>query len=275
VRKSRKLLIPRPDRILANDRSLLVQKHDFAPRAVPFDLQRRNDETYRNHFFGQGSFQLRLTHEGRRTLEDSPAQEASTDDFDDKMTMLLRARRFGPDLESAVRQAIGQRDPLSLLMIDIDHFKKVNDTHGHPMGDEVLCGCGELIARRVKGKGKAYRCGGEEVTVLLPNFSLREGLAVAEEIRAEVDRATLSSLQLHVTVSIGLACLPDHSSDTNELIALADKAMYQGKQLGRNLVRVSGESVEYNPVARNVSRQEPKSDNVARQNSKRSSKRAR
>jgi diguanylate cyclase (GGDEF)-like protein len=194
---------------LAAEGSLLVQKHDYAPRPVPFDLQRRNDETYRNHFFGQGSFQLRLTHEGRRTLEDSPApaQEMGIEKFDDKMTTLLRARHFGPDLDSAVGQANAQTEPLSLLMIDIDHFKKVNDVHGHPIGDEVLRGCGALIARRVRGKGKAYRFGGEEVTVLLPNFSLREALAVAEEIRAEVDRTIFTGLKLHVTVSVGLACL--------------------------------------------------------------------
>src|ERR1700687_952549 len=182
------------------------------------------------------------------------------DDFDDKITTLFRARLFGSDLESAVNDASSRGEPLSLLMIDIDRFKNVNDTHGHLIGDEVLRSCGEVIAKRVRGKGKAYRYGGEEITVLLPNFSVREGLAVAEESRAAMEMTPASSMKLHVTVSVGLACLPDHGSHPDGLIALADKAMYQGKELGRNLVRVSGEPVEYNPVVRNINRREPRPD---------------
>jgi diguanylate cyclase (GGDEF)-like protein len=242
---------------LAEQGLLSVRQRDHGTGPVPLDQQRANDETYKNIFFSQGAFELKLTHRGRRTPDESPGEKADTDQFDDKIPTLLRAKLFQPNLENAVREASVNREPLSVLMLDIDYFKKVNDTHGHAVGDEVLRGCGELIARCVRGKGKAYRFGGEEITVLLPNFKLSEGLAVAEAIRVDVDAAVLSSMKLHVTVSVGLASFPDHSSRADELITLADKAMYQGKELGRNLVRVSGEPSEVKEVRREVKRKEP------------------
>jgi diguanylate cyclase (GGDEF)-like protein len=242
---------------LAAEKFLLLRKQDDLPQPVPFDLQRRNDETYKNHFFVHGAFQGHLTYEGRRLFGEPPeTPETLGDDMDDKVTALLRAKRFPPDLENAVKEAVARDEPLSLLMIDINHFKSVNDTHGHPVNDEVLRGCGELIAGRIRAKGKAYRYGGDEIAVLLPNFSAREGLALVEDIRAKMDARTLSSLKLHITVTVGLACVPDHTSTGEELLELADKALYQGKQLGRNLVRVSGEPATYKPVERSIDRKE-------------------
>jgi diguanylate cyclase (GGDEF)-like protein len=236
---------------------LSVQKQDYTAHPVPFDPQRRNDETYRSAFFTRDSFQLRLTHEGRRTLGFLPPEKASDDHFDDKIPTLYRAKYFEPDLEGAVKEAGERGEPLSLLMLDLDHFKTVNDTHGHPIGDEVLRGCGEIVAKHVRGKGKAYRYGGEEFTVFLPNFGLNEGIAIAEETRRSIEAAVVSSRNLHITASVGLACFPEHATVASELIKRADEAMYRAKALGRNLVRVSGESENIQSPTREVARREP------------------
>jgi diguanylate cyclase (GGDEF)-like protein len=98
-------------------------------------------------------------------------------------------------------------------MLDLDHFKAVNDTHGHLVGDEVLIECADTIARRCRHKGKVYRFGGEEIAVLLPNFTVSEAVALAESIRSEIEAGTMSSKKLSITVSIGVATAPIHATD--------------------------------------------------------------
>ena len=138
-------------------------------------------------------------------------------------------------------KASHESEPLALLMIDVDHFKRINDEHGHPVGDKVLIACAERISKRVAKKGKPYRFGGEEIAILLPNFSRSEATALAEEIRKSIDGDRMTEKTLKVTVSIGVACFPDHADEPRSLLDRADKALYKAKQLGRNLVRVSGE----------------------------------
>jgi len=145
---------------------------------------------------------------------------ASEDESDDLLKLLYRKKVFDRDLPAFVEGALQTGRPLGLLMVDLDDFKAVNDQHGHQVGNEVLIGCSEIIAARIEGKGgRAYRLseGADEFPILLPNFSVMESEAVAETLRKAIESSTLSSKALKVTVSIGVACLPDHANDADSL----------------------------------------------------------
>jgi diguanylate cyclase (GGDEF)-like protein len=130
---------------------------------------------------------------------------------------------------------------LALVLGDVDKFKHVNDTYGHPTGDEVLRVIANTMKRTTAGKGKTYRYGGEELAVLLPNFSAEEAAALAERIRKDIQATSVGAKQIKVTISFGVAELPTHASTAEELIESADVALYSAKRLGRNLVRISNE----------------------------------
>ena len=154
----------------------------------------------------------------------------------DPLLPLLNKKAFIRDLDSESKEA-NEKAPLCLIFVDLDHFKKVNDGHGHECGDQVLIGASEIINSCVRGKGMAYRYGGEELTVILPNYTAEEGTALAERIRLEIEVSDLSSKRLKVTASIGVASMPP----ARDLVNKADKAMYAAKKHGRNLVWVDGQ----------------------------------
>ena len=129
-------------------------------------------------------------------------------------------------------------------MVDVDKFKQFNDTHGHPVGDQVLIAVATTIAKRVQGKGKAYRYGGEEIAILLPNYSKVEASALAETIRLELERARRTEKNLAVTASFGVGALPEDAQGGQQLVQLSDDALRSAKQLGRNLVRAVGDTNE-------------------------------
>jgi diguanylate cyclase (GGDEF)-like protein len=134
--------------------------------------------------------------------------------------------------------------PVSLLFFDIDHFKRVNDEEGgHAVGDEALVAVAEITKAVVEGKGTAFRYAGDEFIVLLPNHTTDEAVAVAERLRRAVNTSALTSRSLTLSLSIGIAVAPEHARDLAGLKAAADKALYDAKRLGRNLVRVIGEDV--------------------------------
>ncbi len=152
-----------------------------------------------------------------------------------------RSRAFDRDLLETVKAAKRTEEPLSLVMIDLDHFKSVNDQHGHPVGDEVLLAVAELVIKCVGRKGRAYRYGGEEFALLLPNYSVEEAVCLAERIRKDIEGAVVSSQHLNVTASFGVACVPENASDPKTVLEKADAALYEAKNLGRNCVRVGGD----------------------------------
>jgi diguanylate cyclase (GGDEF)-like protein len=176
--------------------------------------------------------------------------------LDDRLP-LFRRRVFDRDLETFVRLAKEKRRPLSLLMLDLDKFKAVNDQHGHPIGDEGLQDFAEIVSTHMEGKGQAYRYGGDEVAALLPNFSIMEALAIGEELRRLVESSRLSTKAHKMTLSVGVACFPDHAGDGQSLLQQADEALYQAKELGRNLVRMSGDTKEIVQPVRKVDRRQP------------------
>lgn len=153
----------------------------------------------------------------------------------------LNRQQFDEDFPLAVKDSAEGKTPLSLLMIDIDHFKKVNDEHGHPAGDEVLKGVCASIKRCVAGHGHVYRYGGEEIAVVLPNASWKQAEEFAERIRKAVADVEIPYDQKHlkVTCSIGISESPSHANEVNAIIKKADEALYMSKNNGRNKTTIS------------------------------------
>jgi diguanylate cyclase (GGDEF)-like protein len=133
-------------------------------------------------------------------------------------------------------------------------FKNVNDQEGHDTGDKVL----QEVARRLMAvsahKGDVYRYGGEELLIILPNHSAQEGLAVAERARESISASPIAGL--NVTASFGVAVIPDNATSADEWRRFADRAMYEAKNYGRNLVRLFGEPAPKNPGPRYAPRKE-------------------
>ena len=132
---------------------------------------------------------------------------------------------------------------LSLVMLDIDHFKLVNDTFGHPTGDKVLVELAGQLKRNLRRDDTAYRYGGEEMVVLLPGAALASAEGLAERLRKRVETRkfrTAGRESIDITVSVGVAELTDAMKGPEGLIAAADEALYAAKNAGRNCVRTSG-----------------------------------
>lgn len=129
--------------------------------------------------------------------------------------------------------------PLSLLILDVDHFKEVNDTHGHLVGDEILAELAHFIVKNQRSYDIAARFGGEEFVILLPNTTKEQATTVGEKIRGNVASRLFSSLKVPVTVSIGVSSLTPTQKTLEELLQAADYALYQSKLEGRNRVSVA------------------------------------
>jgi diguanylate cyclase (GGDEF)-like protein len=158
----------------------------------------------------------------------------------DGLTMLFNSRHFYSQIELEADRSIRYKHPLSLLLIDIDRFKEFNDSFGHLEGDKVLVRFSQLLKSCLRANDSAYRYGGEEFTVILPETSAEEARTVAQRIRAalEAERFTPASGRLVAkTISIGVTeyCAME---DMATFIRRADEAMYISKQNGRNRVSV-------------------------------------
>lgn len=159
----------------------------------------------------------------------------------DGLTSLRNRRAFDQQLPAALEHARRYSRPLSLVVIDIDHFKAINDAHGHDAGDAILRGVAQLIASGTRLTDYAARIGGEEFAILLPETALFDGLQFAEKLRASVAASTIrvGDTGHRVTISIGVANVP-HSlvPDAEELFRAADQALYRAKANGRNRVEM-------------------------------------
>ena len=156
----------------------------------------------------------------------------------DGLTGLYNRRTFQQRIDEMRERAHRQGRTLSLILCDIDHFKKINDTRGHLVGDEVLRQIGRLLGDTVRKVDVAARYGGEEFAILLEATELEGAQLLAERIRQEAERMPLSSEKgpFHCTLSLGLATFPGDGRSTTELIAHADAALYAAKHQGRNRV---------------------------------------
>lgn len=159
----------------------------------------------------------------------------------DPLTGLYNRRYLDSALPREIARCTREGQALSLLLIDVDFFKKINDAHGHQVGDEVLKKLGQLLGQGVRATDIACRFGGEEFLVLLPQMSCESAFERAEQWRQEFANSPtmLGPLQVAATLSIGLATFPQDGKEPQELIQHADQAMYQAKALGRNRVVAS------------------------------------
>ena len=153
----------------------------------------------------------------------------------DPLTGLYNRRFMEEVLESLTVQAERRNGTLSAIMIDLDHFKQLNDKHGHAAGDTVLRDVAGIILAALRKTDVACRYGGEELIVLLPDSDLNAAYAKAETIRLKI--AELSPLEgVTVSASLGVASIPETSGGSTELTTMADAALYEAKQSGRNRV---------------------------------------
>ncbi len=159
-------------------------------------------------------------------------QKAQRLTIQDDLTRLYNSRHLNHSLEVELKRARRNEKPLSIIFMDLDGFKAVNDNYGHLVGSQALVGIGEIIRKICRESDIAGRYGGDEFMLILPDTSQDQGYAIAEQIRDHV--AAYKIKELRVTASIGLACFPDHADGKESLMRLADKAMYKVKQKGKN-----------------------------------------
>jgi diguanylate cyclase (GGDEF)-like protein/PAS domain S-box-containing protein len=165
-----------------------------------------------------------------------------TQSIRDVLTGLYNRRYLEETLDREVRRAARAAQSLGLLMIDLDHFKKFNDTYGHDAGDAVLRETGQFLAKGIRAEDFVCRFGGEEFVVILPTASVEVAQARGERLRAKMRELNIThqdkSLGM-VTISVGVAAFPQHGTSPKELMAAADAALYEAKRRGRDQVVVA------------------------------------
>ncbi len=154
----------------------------------------------------------------------------------DGLTKIANRRTFETTLEREIARATRSAEHLSLVMIDIDHFKALNDNHGHQAGDEVLRNVAAALSCECRDFDTAARYGGEEFAVILPGCGPEEALEIAERLRSSV---ALVPGTVQVTASAGVATFPAHAGDVDTLVRAADQALYASKAAGRNRTSTS------------------------------------
>ena len=157
----------------------------------------------------------------------------------DELTQLYTVRHFQNRIEECVSRWKRYQQKFGVLMLDLDHFKNINDTWGHPVGDEVLRRIARVLPECIRTVDSAYRYGGEEFAILLPETDSADAGLVAERVLrgiAAIEIVLNGSEKLPVTASIGFAVCPDHGVSVQELVTAADAALYAAKRQGRNRV---------------------------------------
>jgi len=163
----------------------------------------------------------------------------------DSLTGLYNHAEFYRLLTEELKRSRRYGSPVSLLMLDIDYFKRINDTHGHQAGDNVLLVLADMIVKAVRPVDKAARYGGEEFAVILPETDAAGALLTAERLRERVEEKLINigrGRTVGITVSIGVAGFPGDAQTEDTLVGKADEAMYASKVAGRNRVRALGEA---------------------------------
>ena len=164
----------------------------------------------------------------------------------DPLTGLYNRRYLADALERELARVTREKKPLSIIIMDIDRFKRINDTYGHQTGDQFLKMIANLIAGHSRTSDIACRYGGEEFLLVLPGTSIRTAAIRAEELRTQCNNIRIphENKNLKVTMSLGVASYPKHGDKAEDILVKADKALYQSKQKGRNRVSVWFETPE-------------------------------
>ncbi|HLG72660.1 MAG TPA: diguanylate cyclase [Chloroflexota bacterium] len=235
------------DRLRARDTDVaVVLMTGHGSEDIVVDALRRGADDYLRKPFSVGEFSAVLQRtlarlDMRRQNEDlrrqlaERAAEMEQQALTDELTGLPNRRAFDHHLDRLVR-AVERGSQFSMLMLDIDHFKKVNDTHGHAAGDRVLQELADTLQSRIRVSDVAARVGGEEFAVLLPRASASEAARVAEALRVAVQERDIrwNGRRIPITISIGVA----DSAVEGSIAEAADAALYRAKANGRNVVVV-------------------------------------
>ncbi len=206
-------------------------------RAIVESLVLATNEMETKNLGLQGQLQA-LAEEVGQLRED--LETIRSESVTDALTALGNRKFFNASLERSVAQCHAENAPLALLLADVDHFKKINDSYGHVVGDRVLRFVANILKRGIKGRDVAARYGGEEFAVILPGTPLAGAMEVAEQLRlgvmkGELIRRSTGEKQMRVTISIGVAIL-HHRTSPQALIEAADVCLYAAKRSGRNCV---------------------------------------
>jgi diguanylate cyclase (GGDEF)-like protein len=211
---------------------------------VDLPVLSRSEVAYLTQVFNQMVARLR---KGREQL--AAANEALTEknkeleilSVTDSLTGLYNRKHLMESLTGEIGRASRYERPFALLIIDIDHFKKFNDTYGHLAGDEVLRKMGEVFRDSIRGCDYAARYGGEEFVIVMPEIGRDQGVQAAERIRASVAKKKIDANgnSVTVTISVGVASFPEHGDDAQAIISKADTALYQAKRRGRDRVALA------------------------------------
>jgi diguanylate cyclase (GGDEF)-like protein len=170
-----------------------------------------------------------------RRLYNRKREKLSELAFYDALTGLYNRRYFDVAISEEAARARRYRRALSVLMIDIDHFKKVNDEHGHQKGDEVLAAVAEILKGALRGTDLVCRYGGEEIVVILPETGAKDALRIGENCRKGIAAKSTRAIDGGVTVSIGVSEMAE-GLEPEDFIKTADLALYRAKKTGRNRV---------------------------------------
>ncbi|HEY6871926.1 MAG TPA: diguanylate cyclase [Geobacteraceae bacterium] len=157
----------------------------------------------------------------------------------DELTGLFNYRYLDITLDREIKRSERYGSNLSVIFVDIDFFKNVNDTHGHLVGSRVLRDVGTLLKKSVREEDTVIRYGGDEYTIILVETGMIGAAAVAERIRRSIEEHVFladQGMNIRITASLGCACYPDDSQVKTGLLEMADRAMYRGKELGKNMV---------------------------------------
>ncbi|MCC5854530.1 MAG: sensor domain-containing diguanylate cyclase [Idiomarina sp.] len=161
----------------------------------------------------------------------------------DPLTSLLNRRHLDEFLNHEMARARRQNQPLTIMMIDLDHFKQLNDNYGHQTGDIVLRNLGYFFRQNRRGSDIMFRYGGDEFLFILPETDLKDTKLLCAQLKTQLQREVLQAEDpaLDVTLSIGLATYPEHGASSYELVKAADTALYEAKRRGRDITMVFGE----------------------------------
>ena len=179
------------------------------------------------------------------TLHNAALTKQLEDDASlDKKTGLSTPAAWQAHAERVFAAALPNRRPIGVLMVDLDHFKRLNDTYGHKAGDDVLAAVGACLRSELRQTDLGGRFGGEEFTILLPDTDIIDTMTTAERIRAAIAELRVSTVDNHgehtvitgVTASIGAAAHPHHGTTVEDCLRVADNHVYQAKEQGRNMV---------------------------------------
>jgi diguanylate cyclase (GGDEF)-like protein len=243
----------RPQLVLDNQYAVFNELHDVSGRPVGamvmiFDTSRNKKHIRETVIIGSGSlimvasmlvmfFYWFVGRIGERmAIGELQLQQMATHDG---LTGLFNRRQFNQKLQDSLDRYTRYGRPVSLLIIDIDHFKQVNDTYGHPAGDAILVELGKRLARQARAIDHVCRYGGEEFTVLLSETNSRAASYFAQRLCEIMENEPWDlgiGTRVSITVSIGIASCPEHADEPQTLVAAADRALYAAKQAGRNRV---------------------------------------